>query len=69
MDELRKSVEAVRESQIRMEADLKHHIKRTDLLESMITPIHKLRVFVQYLVIVAGGSLTLFGLLQLLRTP
>jgi hypothetical protein len=30
IDELRE----IRESQIRMEADLKYHIKRTDLLES-----------------------------------
>lgn len=33
MDDLRKDIKEIRESQIRMEADLKYHIKRTDLLE------------------------------------
>jgi hypothetical protein len=33
MDELRKDLKEIRESQIRMESDLKYHIRRTDLLE------------------------------------
>lgn len=36
MEDLRKAVQEIRESQIRMEADLKYHIKRTDLLEAEI---------------------------------
>lgn len=36
MEDLRKDVKEIRECQIRMEADLKYHIKRTDLLETRI---------------------------------
>ena len=36
MDEIKKDLKEVRESQIRMEADLKYHIKRTDLLEDHV---------------------------------
>ena len=35
MEELRKDLQEVRESQIRMEADIKYHIMRTDLLEEL----------------------------------
>lgn len=33
MDDLKKDIKEIRESQIRMESDLKYHIRRTDLLE------------------------------------
>ena len=36
MDEIKKDIQAIRESQIRMEADVKHHIKRTDALEEKV---------------------------------
>ena len=39
MEELKKDVKTIRESQIRMEADLKYHIKRTDILEDKIEGI------------------------------
>jgi len=39
MEELKKDVKTIRESQIRMEADLKYHIKRTDLLEDKLGDI------------------------------
>jgi len=37
MKELKDSIHEIRESQIRMESDMKYHIKRTDLLEIQIT--------------------------------
>lgn len=36
LDKLVDDVGAVRESQARMEVDVQHHIKRTDLLEEMV---------------------------------
>jgi hypothetical protein len=33
MDDIKKDIKEIRESQIRMESDLKYHIRRTDLLE------------------------------------
>jgi hypothetical protein len=36
MKEIREDIQTIRESQIRMEADLKYHIKRTDLLEQKV---------------------------------
>ena len=39
MEEIRKDVKVIRESQIRMESDLKYHIKRTDLLEDRLEDI------------------------------
>tara|TARA_R100001480_G_scaffold3502_5_gene9151 strand:+ start:2553 stop:2792 length:240 start_codon:yes stop_codon:yes gene_type:complete len=39
MKELKKDVKIIRESQIRMEADLQYHIKRTDILEDRLEVI------------------------------
>lgn len=36
MEELKQDIQIIRESQIRMEQDLKYHIKRTDLLEEKV---------------------------------
>ena len=36
MEEFRRDIQLIRESQIRMEADLKYHIRRTDLLEKIV---------------------------------
>tara|TARA_B100000131_G_scaffold27910_1_gene26408 strand:- start:1721 stop:1963 length:243 start_codon:yes stop_codon:yes gene_type:complete len=36
MDEFKKDIRDIRESQIRMEGDLKYHIRRTDALEARI---------------------------------
>lgn len=36
MKELKQDIKIIRESQIRMEQDLKYHIKRTDLLEERV---------------------------------
>lgn len=43
MEEIRKDLQDIRESQIRMEADLKYHIKRTDILEARIEK-HEIKV-------------------------
>jgi len=36
MNELKQDIKVIRESQIRMEQDIKYHIKRTDLLEEKV---------------------------------
>ena len=36
MKELEQDIKVIRESQIRMEQDIKYHIKRTDLLEKRV---------------------------------
>ena len=36
MKDIQNDIQAIRESQIRMEADLKYHIRRTDLLEEKV---------------------------------
>jgi len=36
MEDLKQDIKVIRESQIRMEQDLKYHIKRTDLLEQKV---------------------------------
>jgi hypothetical protein len=36
MKEIKQDIQVIRESQIRMEQDLKYHIKRTDLLEKKV---------------------------------
>ena len=36
MKEIEEKLDEIKESQIRMEADLRYHIKRTDLLESQV---------------------------------
>ena len=37
MKEVKEDIKVIRESQIRMEQDIKYHIKRTDLLEQRVT--------------------------------
>jgi len=39
METVHKDIQAIRESQIRMESDIKYHIKRTDLLEEHVDKI------------------------------
>ena len=36
MKEIKESLDEIKESQIRMESDLRYHIKRTDLLEKQV---------------------------------
>jgi hypothetical protein len=36
MEEIKKNIAQIKESQIRMEMDFQHHIKRTSLLESKL---------------------------------
>ena len=48
MQGLKKDVQEIKESQIRMEMDIKYHIKRTDTLESMTMPLYKLYIFSKY---------------------
>lgn len=50
MKELKEDVRLIRECQIRMEEDLKYHIKRTDLLEAKVEPIEKWFTFFKYLI-------------------
>ena len=42
LEELRRDVKVVRESQIRMEGDLKYHIRRTDILVDAVENQRKL---------------------------
>jgi len=67
MKEIREDIQTIRESQIRMEADLKYHIKRTDLLEEKV---NKNEEIIQPLVVFSWISnnirtLMLFGSLSL----
>lgn len=40
MEEIKKELQVIRESQIRTELDVKYHIKRTNLLEQRVNPIY-----------------------------
>ncbi|QDP61631.1 MAG: hypothetical protein Unbinned8261contig1001_4 [Prokaryotic dsDNA virus sp.] len=42
MEDLKKNIQDIKESQIRIEIDLSYHIKRTDLLESQIQEQRKI---------------------------
>ena len=63
MEELRKEIQLVRESQIRMEADIAQHIKRTELLEDMTKPMYKafigMKWSVSAIVVISGITLTI----------
>ena len=50
MDEIKKELTIIRESQIRTELDVKYHIKRTDLLEDKINPIYAAFVGIKWAV-------------------
>ena len=41
MEDIKKDVKLIRESQIRMEQDVKHHIQRTDLLEERLEVVEE----------------------------
>lgn len=51
MEELRKDMQIIRESQIRMEEDIRYHIKRTDLLEKKLDPIHNVYISARQLLL------------------
>ncbi len=40
LKEIRDELKIVRESQVRMEEDIRHHIRRTDILESRVEPMY-----------------------------
>ena len=42
MEQLQQNIQEIKESQIRMESDMKYHIKRTDLLEIKIVEQRKI---------------------------
>jgi len=39
LNEIKSDVKVIRESQIRMEEDVRHHILRTNLLETKVAPM------------------------------
>ena len=41
MDEIKSELKEIRECQIRIESDIKHHIDRTDRLQNMTEPMYK----------------------------
>lgn len=77
MDEIREKLDVIRESQIRMEQDLKYHIKRTDTLENYVGNIERrvdtlekpvsVYIFAKKVSVVAGSLLTLLGVLSFLK--
>lgn len=48
MDDIKKDIAKIRDSQIRTEVDIKHHIKRTDLLEDKVLPVHKAYIGIKW---------------------
>ncbi len=59
-EELWKELQTIRESQIRMEADIAQHIKRTELLEDMTKPMYKAYIGAKWSI---GAMLTAGGIL------
>ena len=43
------NIHEIKECQIRMEVDLEHHIKRTDILETMVKPVYNITTTVKTL--------------------
>lgn len=56
MEKIREEVTEIKECMIRMEADVAHHIKRTDALQKMTEPMWKIFVTLKY------GSVLVVGL-------
>lgn len=54
MDEIRKELQTIRESQIRMEADINYHIKRTDLIEDRTEKLWKSYIGIQWTIAAIG---------------
>jgi len=61
VSEIHKNIKTIRESQIRMETDLKHHIKRTDDLEEIVLPVHRTFTFFKMVTIAASVFATFFA--------
>lgn len=59
MDELKTEIKLIRESQVRMEEDVKHHIKRTDDNEKMLFPMWKAFVGIKWCL----GAIVVLGAL------
>ena len=61
--EIKDNLGDMKESQIRMEEDLKYHIKRTDQLEKITTPVYRAFIGVKWSI---GAILTLAALVTAL---
>lgn len=48
MDEITKELRTIRESQIRMEADINYHIKRTNIIEERTEKLWKSYIGIQW---------------------
>jgi hypothetical protein len=68
LDKISDKLDDVTECQIRMEADLKYHIKRTDLLENKVKPIGRMydsmKLIIPFLAAVYTFRKQLLDLLQ-----
>ncbi len=64
MDEITREIREIKESQIRMEVDIKYHIRRTDLLESRLdrelTPVYRTFIASSWII---GALTTVAGLI------
>lgn len=63
MKDVREDIKIIRESQIRMEEDIKYHILRTDNLEDMVMPVYKVYAYIIATGKVLGGLSLLIGIM------
>lgn len=47
-NEMKSDIKLIRESQIRMEEDVRHHIRRTDAIEELVKPMHRVYIAAKY---------------------
>lgn len=67
MEEFRKELQVIRESQIRMEADINYHIKRTDIIEDRTERLWKSYIGIQWTIAAIAVVATLLMNLEKIR--
>lgn len=67
MDEITKELRTIRESQIRMEADINYHIKRTNIIEERTEKLWKSYIGIQWTLAVIAGIALLITNIEKIR--
>jgi hypothetical protein len=74
VDEVKDKLHSIETTQVRMEGDLKYHIKRTDLLEEQVElinkqtePLNSAKILFKLIPLLTGAVIAILTIIKLLK--
>ncbi len=74
VDEVKDKLHSIETTQVRMEGDLKYHIKRTDLLEEQVElinkqtePLNSAKILFKLIPLLTGAIIAILTIIKLLK--